>query len=116
MPDLQKEQTAARQKEQEERQMEMRRMRPPLNDLLSPADVEVALHGTAEARAALYASVNSDKLQKIAAALPPDALGGQPEMRRMGLMSRVPQQVIISDLREAKLYRAIYSRRQLEEV
>jgi uncharacterized protein (DUF1800 family) len=116
MPDLQKEQTAARQKEQEERQMEMRRMRPPLSDLLSPADVEVALHGTAEARAALYASVDSDKLQKIAGALPPEALAGQPEMRRMGAMARFPQQVIMSDLREAKLYRAIDSPRQLEEV
>jgi uncharacterized protein (DUF1800 family) len=96
--------------------MEMRRMHPPLNDLLSPPDREVALHGTSEARAALYASVDPDKLPKIAAALPPDALAGQPEMRRMGAMSRMPQQVIISDLREAKLYRVIYSYRQLEEV
>ena len=96
--------------------MEMRRMRTPLNDLLAPADVEVALHGTAEARAALYASVDSDKLQKIAGALPAEALAGQPEMRRMGAMSRFPQQVIMSDLREAKLYRAIDSPRQLEEV
>jgi uncharacterized protein (DUF1800 family) len=116
LPDLEKEQAAARRKQQEERQMEMRRMRPPLRDLLSPADVEVALHGTAEARTALYASLDEEKLQKVASALPPEALAGQPEMRRMGAMSRSPQQVIISDLREAKLYRAIYSNRQLEEV
>jgi uncharacterized protein (DUF1800 family) len=116
MPDLQKEQTAARQKQMEERQMEMRRMRPPITDLLSPADVEVAMHGTPEARKILYASLDPDKLQKVAAALPPDALTGQPELRRLGAMSRFPQQVIMSDLREAKLYRAIYSKRQLEEV
>jgi uncharacterized protein (DUF1800 family) len=34
----------------------------------------------------------------------------------MGAMSRSPQQVLIGDLREAKLYRAIYSNRQLEEL
>ncbi|HTP87893.1 MAG TPA: DUF1800 domain-containing protein [Candidatus Acidoferrales bacterium] len=116
LPDLQKEQGMARQKQQEERQTEMRRMRPPLNDLLSPAEVEVVLHGTPEARATLYASVDADKLRKIAAALPANALAGQPEMRRLGAMARMPQQVIIGDLREAKLYRAIYSKRQLEEV
>jgi uncharacterized protein (DUF1800 family) len=116
LPDLQKEATAARQKQQEERQMEMRKLRPPLNDLLSSADVQVALHGTAEARAALYANMDPEKLLKIAGALPPDAVADQPEMRRMGAISRFPQQVIISDLREAKLFRAIYSKRQLEEV
>ena len=31
-------------------------------------------------------------------------------------MARSPQQVVIGDLREAKLYRALYSNRQLEEV
>ena len=34
----------------------------------------------------------------------------------MGLMTRAPMQVVSGDLREAKLYRAIYSNRQLEEV
>jgi uncharacterized protein (DUF1800 family) len=116
IPDLQKEQTAARQKQQEERQMEMRRMRPPLNDLLTPAEQEIALRGTPEARAALYASVDPEKLQKIAGALPQNVLAGQPEMRRMGAMARMPQQVIIGDLREAKLYRSVYSNRQLQEV
>jgi uncharacterized protein (DUF1800 family) len=60
--------------------------------------------------------VDPDKLQKISAALPPNALAGQPEMRRMGVMARAPQQVIIGDLREGKLYRAVYSNRQLQEV
>jgi uncharacterized protein (DUF1800 family) len=34
----------------------------------------------------------------------------------MGMMSRSPQQVVIGDLREAKVYRALDSKRQLEEV
>ena len=116
LPDLQKEQAAARQKQQEERQMEMRRMRPPLNELLEPRQFQIALRGTPEQRAALFASLDADKLQKIAAVLPPDALASQPELRRFGAMSRSPQQVVISDLREAKVYRALDSKRQLEEV
>ena len=116
LPDLQKEQTAARQKMQEDRQMEMRRMRPPLNELLSPPQIQVAQRGTPEQRAALFASMDADKLQRLAGSLPPDALASQPELRRMGTMSRAPQQVVIDDLREAKLYRALDSNRQLEEV
>ncbi|HUK17572.1 MAG TPA: DUF1800 domain-containing protein [Bryobacteraceae bacterium] len=116
LPDLQKEQEAARQKQQEQRQMEMRRLRPPLSDLLDAQQREIELHGSAERRASLYRSLDPEALRKVAAALPPNALAGQPELRRMGEMARSPQQVVIGDLREAKLYRALYSNRQLEEV
>jgi uncharacterized protein (DUF1800 family) len=116
LPDLQKERDVATRKQAEERNMEMRKMRPPLNELLSYQEVNIALHGTTEARATLYASLDKDKLAKIAAVLPPDALADQPELRRLGAMARLPQQVITNDLREAKLFRAIYSNRQLEEV
>ena len=54
--------------------------------------------------------------RQVAASLPPDALADRPELRRIGVMSRAPQQVVIGDLREAKLYRALYSNAQLEEV
>jgi len=116
LPDLKKEQEAARQMQQEEVRMEMRKMRPPLNELLPPEQVQVALHGPEQQRGALFATLNSDTLQKLAAALPMEALANQPELRRLGVMTRTPQQVVIGDLREAKLFRAIYSNRQLEEV
>jgi uncharacterized protein (DUF1800 family) len=116
LPDLQKEQTMARQKQQEERQMEMRKMRPPVNELLGPQQAQVALRGTPEQRAALFATLDADTLKKLAMTLPPDALAGQAELRRIGAMNRTPQMVVIGDLREAKLFRAIYSNRQLEEV
>src|SRR5215469_15880240 len=116
LPDLQKEQTAARQKQNEERQMEMRRVRPPITDLLGAMQSEIALRGSAEQRAALFASLDADKRKKVAAALPPDAIAGLPELRRMTAISRFPQQIVIGDLREAKMYRAQYSNRQLEEV
>jgi len=116
LPDLKQEQAAARQKQQEEMQMAMRRLRPPLADLLPPEQVRMALNGTAAQRDALFASLDPDKLKQVAASLPPQALAARPDLRRMAAMSRAPQQVVIGDLREAKLYRALYSNRQLEEV
>jgi uncharacterized protein (DUF1800 family) len=116
LPDLQKEQAAARQKQQEERQMEMRRMRPPLTELLQPEQVRIALNGSAVQREELFNSLDPAKLKQVAAALPPTALAARPDLRRLANVSRQPQQVVIGDLREAKLYRALYSNRQLEEV
>ena len=116
LPDLKKEQGEARQKLRDEQQAEIRRLRPPLTELLDTRQREIALRGTTEQRAALYASLDSDKLAKVAAALPPDALSGRADLRRMGEMIRSPQLVAIDDLREGKLYRALDSKRQLEEV
>ncbi|HTX34867.1 MAG TPA: DUF1800 domain-containing protein [Bryobacteraceae bacterium] len=115
-PELQKEQADARKQQQQERQMQMRMMRPPLNELLDPQEMRVARNGTPAEREALFASLDPAKLKLVAAALPPQSLGDRPELRRMGVMLRSPQQVVMGDLREGKLYRAIYSNRQLEEV
>ncbi len=115
-PDLQKEQADARKKMQEERQMQMRLLRPPLNDLLDPPQVRIARQGTPAERAALFASLDPAKLKQVAAALPETALAGEPGLRRMAAMMRAPQQVVLEDLQEARVFRAIYSNRQLEEV
>ncbi len=64
LPDLQKEQAAARRKQQDEQQMQMRRMRPPLVELLDAKQIQVALHGTAEQRAALFSSLDADKVPR----------------------------------------------------
>ena len=116
LPELKKERELARTKRAEEQREEQRRLRPPLTDLLDPVQRQIALKGTPEQRAALFASLDEDKLEKVAGALPPVSLAGQPELRRMGMMTRAPMQVVSGDLQEAKLYRAIYSNRQLEEV
>jgi uncharacterized protein (DUF1800 family) len=116
LPELQKEQAEARKKVQEERQAEMRRLRPPLRDLLTAEQVRIATRGTADERATLFDSLDPEKLEKVAAVLAPEALAGRPELRRAAAMSRFPQQVVLNDLREAKLFRALYSNRQLEEV
>ena len=114
--ELQQEATMARQKQQEERTKEMRKLRPPLNELLTPDQVQTATRGTREQREALFSSLDPAKRQQVAGALPPQSLADFPELRRMGGISRQPRQVVIGDLREAKVYRALYSIRQLEEV
>jgi uncharacterized protein (DUF1800 family) len=116
LPDLTKERDEARDKQQKDRQAEQRRLRPPLVDLLDGAQREIALHGTTQQKADLFALLDAGTLEKVAQALPPAALADQPELRRMGVMARNRQQVVLDDLREAKLFRAIYSNRQLEEV
>ena len=78
LPDLQKEQAAARQKMQEDRQMEMRRMRPPLNELLSPQQVQMRMRGTPAQRTALFSTLDADKLQRLAGSLPPTPLPASP--------------------------------------
>jgi uncharacterized protein (DUF1800 family) len=116
LPELQQEATMARQKQQEERTKEMRKLRPPLNELLTPDQVQTATRGTREQREALFSSLDSTKRQQVAGTLPPQALADFPELRRLGAISRQPRQVVMADLREAKLYRALCSNRQLEEV
>ena len=116
LPDMKKEREEAVRKQNEERQAELRRMRPPLTDLLEPAQVHIAMSGSAAERDALLASLDAGKREQVIAVMPPNALSGRPELRRMAAMSRNPRDVPSSDLREAKLYRAIYSNRQLEEV
>jgi uncharacterized protein (DUF1800 family) len=117
LPDIKKEREEARMKQQESQQMEMRKLRPPLNELLTdPKQRAIALSGKPEERAALFASLPQDKLEKLAGVLPPAALADRPDLRRAATISRTPRQVVLEDLREARLYRAIYSNSQLEEV
>jgi uncharacterized protein (DUF1800 family) len=116
LPDLKKEQEQARKKRQEEQQKEMLRLRPPLSDLLDPEQVKIAQHGTRAERSTLFAALDPGKLQKVSAALPMEAVADEPGLRRMGQVLRQPREVPLDDLREARLYRAIYSNRQLEEV
>jgi uncharacterized protein (DUF1800 family) len=117
LPEFQEQAKMARQAQQQEQQKEARRLRPPLNDLLTPDQIQTALHGTVEERQALFNSLDDPaKRRQVAGAMNPRDLADMPEMRREGMVSRQPQQVVLSDLREGKLYRAIYSNRQLEEV
>jgi uncharacterized protein (DUF1800 family) len=114
--DIQEEAKVARQRQQDERQKEQRKLHPPLQDLLTAAETQIALRGTKEQREALYNEMDFTKRQQVAWALQPSALADFPEMRRMGVIARNPRQIVLQDLRDARVYRALYSNRQLEEV
>ena len=115
-PELQKEAEAARNARTAEMMMEARSRNPPLGDLLNPDQVNMAVRGNSEQLTELFAYLSPAKRQQVAWALPPQALASFPELRRQGMHARQPQQLVLEDLKEAKIFRALYSNRQLEEV
>ena len=114
--DLQQEAASARKAEQEERQKEMRRLMPPLNELLSPAQFRTATQGSPDEKLALVDTFDGPRRQQILRALPLQSLAAVPVLRREAMAANQPQQLVNSELIEQKLYRALYSNRQLEEV
>jgi uncharacterized protein (DUF1800 family) len=92
----------------------------PLDQLLSADQIRTLRNGAADQKRELLASLPEDKLDDIVIAMPPpmrnQLLAAAPAVLRRKLVQvNQPQQVIFSDLAEGKLYRAIYSNRQLEE-
>ena len=116
LPELQKEAEAARKAQNEQRQKEFRSRMPQLNDLLNPDQMQMAYRGNTEQLTELFAYFEPARRIQIAGALPPNSLSAFPELRREAMKQRQPQQAVIGDLREGKIYRALYSNRQLEEV
>ncbi|HXP89241.1 MAG TPA: DUF1800 domain-containing protein [Bryobacteraceae bacterium] len=115
-PEFQKEGEDARKLQQEEMQKENRRRNPQLNDLLNPDQVNVARSGNKEQLTALFAYLDPEKRPLVAGLLPPQSLAVLPELRRAGMFRRTPRLVASDDLKQAKVFRALYSNRQLEEV
>src|SRR5215831_7032315 len=114
--EIREEAEKARKTEQEERQKEMRRLMPPLNELLTPDQIRTARMGTPEEKLALINSFDSEKRRQIIRALGPQAFSDSPSLRREAMAATQPQLLVNNELIENKLYRAIYSNRQLEEV
>lgn len=107
---------AAQKARQEELQKEVRRNNPQLRDLLTLDQLKVARTGDKEQLTELFASLDEDKRPVVASLLPPRSQAMVPELRRAGQRQRTPRQVASEDVREARVFRAIYSNRQLEEV
>jgi uncharacterized protein (DUF1800 family) len=116
LPEYKKEAEEARKAQQDEVQKENRRRNPQLNDLLNPDQIAIARSGNKEELAALFAYLDPDKRSLVANLLPPQSMAAFPELRREGQFRRGPRQVASEDLKEAKVFRALYSNRQLEEV
>ena len=116
LSDFQQEATAARQADQQARQEEFRRLMPPLNDLLTPEQIRVARTGTDAERLALFTSLEPDKRTQVLRALGPQALSRFPDLRRQSMAASQPAVYVNQELIDNKLFRALYSNRQLEEV
>jgi len=114
--DVRQEARNIRQADQQARQEENRRLMPPLNELLSAEQIQKTAHGTAADKTALLDSFDAGKRLRILRAIPLQSLTDVPQLRREALAARQPQEFVNSELIENKLYRAIYSNRQLEEV
>ncbi len=92
-----------------------------VEDVLDDGQIDTLRNGTPEEKRALVASLGPEKLEELSDALPPKLRGpliaaAPPEVRRTLLIMNAPQQAVAADLTAAKLYRAIYSNRQLAEV
>src|SRR5215831_12867746 len=117
LPDeLQQEARTMRRADQETRQKELRRLAPPLNELLSPEQIQITNRGTPQEKVVLINSFASEKRLRILHAIPLQSLADLPELRREAMAARQPQDFVNWELIENKLNRAIYSNRQLEEV
>jgi uncharacterized protein (DUF1800 family) len=117
MPDdIQKEAADAKKAEQEELQKERRRLMPPLNELLTPDQMRIVNRGTSEEKVSFLNSLDPEKRSQVLRTMPPQQFAELPDLRREAMAMSQPQQYVNSELIENKLYRAIYSNHQLEEV
>jgi len=93
--------------------------RPNLQGVLTPEQARALLRGTPEERAKIFGELTPEQREKVLAAAPAGMRGlrnAPPEMKREFMARNAPQLLVTSDLIENKLYRAVYSERQLEEV
>jgi uncharacterized protein (DUF1800 family) len=106
----------ARKALQEERRAQNRKRFPQLQDLLEPNEMADVRSGEKARVMAVIEKVDPDKRPDVVALLPPKSQAFFPEYRREAQMKRMPQLAASEDLKEARMYRAVYSNRQLEEV
>jgi uncharacterized protein (DUF1800 family) len=106
----------ARKAEQEERQAQARTRNPQLRDLLNADQIADVRSGDKEKILAVLATLDPDKRIDVAAQLPPKSQAMVPAYRREAQFRRAPRIVASQDLKEARVFRAVYSNRQLEEV
>jgi uncharacterized protein (DUF1800 family) len=94
---------------------------PELAALLVPEQLRVLRAGTAQQKLDLFSSLPQERQDQMLESMG-QGLRGQlfaaapPALRRRIQSVNGPQAVVVEDLVEAKLFRAVYSNRQLEEV
>jgi uncharacterized protein (DUF1800 family) len=118
LPELKQQQERARQIQNEVRNREMqemqRKLRPPLSELLTAEQTRDLQLGTTDEKLAVLNSLPKEKRTLVFRSLPAQSVPN--EFRREALAASNPRQAVVAELVEAKLQRAVYSPRQLEEV
>jgi uncharacterized protein (DUF1800 family) len=115
-PEFKEEAAEARKERQQALQMEARRRNPRLDDLLNQDQLNAIQSRDKDRVMAVFASLDPDKRGTVAGLIPAQNLADFPEVRRMAQIRRTPRQVVSDDMKQAKVFRALYSNRQLEEV
>jgi len=118
LPDLQKLAEKARQEEMNRPQTVVRSSFTPanLNTLLTADERRIAQQGTVDQRRALLMSFDAEKRKQVLRVLPATAVAGIPELQREALAARQPPMFVNQELIDSRMYRGLYSNRQLEEV
>jgi uncharacterized protein (DUF1800 family) len=106
----------ARKALQEQTKAQFRKFNPQLQDLLKPDELADARSSEKIRVLAVINKLDSEKRIDAVALLPPKSQAFFPEYRRQAQVKRAPRLAASEDLKESRLYRAVYSNRQLEEV
>ena len=118
LPDLRQQAERARQIQNEIRNRELqeqqRKLRPPLNELLTPEQTRDLQLGTTEEKLAVLDALPREKRTLVFRSVPPQ--NAPDKYKREAMAAFNPRQAVTAELVEAKLQRAVYAPRQLEEV
>ncbi len=95
--------------------------RPAISALLTREQIDRLRSGTPREKVELISALPYPKQDDVLSVLPGQARmalfqAAPPVLRRRMELAMAPEQVVAGDLAQAKLYRAIYSNRQLQEV
>jgi uncharacterized protein (DUF1800 family) len=115
-PKYKEEAEKARKAVMEERRAQNRKRFPQLSDLLSGDQIADVRSNDKDRIMALVAKLDLDKRVDVVSLLPPKTQAFFPEYRRKAQERRTPQFAASEELKEARVYRTVYSNRQLEQV
>jgi uncharacterized protein (DUF1800 family) len=116
LPELQKAAETARQSQMSRSGFQVRTVMMGASSLLTSEQLRITRVGTVEERRALLMSFDAEKRRQVLRSLPPAAVAGIPELQREAMAARQPPLFVNQELVDSRLFRAIYSNRQLEEV
>ena len=119
LTDLQKLAEKARQAEMARQQAAVRAvLTTPFSQTIqiSAEARRIAQQGNVEQRRALLMSFDAEQRKQVLRVLPATVVNGIPELQREAMAARQPAMFVNQELVDSRMYRALYSNRQLEEV